>query len=252
MRITRPASTSSVRTGTSDAPERSPASSGFWLTHLVLPALAFLALALTFALTDADRALTDAWAFDATAGRFIGAGPGEWWAREVIHAGGGTAVRAAGLVAVLLWLGAGRVAALQAWRRPLGYVLAATLAVVAVVGIAKNTTNVDCPWSLTGYGGSLPYVHLSGDRADGLPRARCFPGGHSTSGFALLALYFALRDRRPRAARGALAGALAIGGLFAFGQEARGAHFLSHDVWSLAIAWFTCLTVYQLGYGGRL
>jgi membrane-associated PAP2 superfamily phosphatase len=95
-------------------------------------------------------------------------------------------------------------------------------------------------------------VHLFGDRPDDLPRAQCFPGGHSSSGFALLALYFALRDRRPRAARWFLGGALAVGTLFAFGQEARGAHFLSHDLWSLGIAWFTCLAVYRLAFGGRV
>jgi membrane-associated PAP2 superfamily phosphatase len=220
--------------------------------HFALPGVAFVAVALLFALTDADRALADAWAFDTATGLFIGAGPGEWWARELIHAGGGAAIRAAGAVAVVLWLAAGRVAALTAWRRPLAYVVAATLAVVAVIGLAKNTTNVDCPWSLTGYGGDLPYVHLFADRPDGLPRARCFPGGHSSSGFALLALYFALRDRRPGSARGALVAALGVGALFAVGQEARGAHFLSHDLWSLAIAWFTCLAVYRLGFGGRV
>ncbi|MBL8226706.1 MAG: phosphatase PAP2 family protein [Chromatiales bacterium] len=204
------------------------------------------------ALTDADRIVAGAWAFDAVAGRFIGAGPGEWWARELIHAGGGTAIRIAGAAALLLWLLSRWSGTLAAWRRPLAYVVAATLSIVTVIGVAKNTTNVDCPWSITGYGGSRPYVHLFADRPDGLPRARCFPGGHSASGFTLLALYFALRDRRPRAARSVLAAALGVGALFAFGQEARGAHFLSHDLWSLAIAWFTCLGVYRLGFGGRV
>jgi membrane-associated PAP2 superfamily phosphatase len=225
---------------------------GFWQTHAVLPAVAFAVAAILFAVTDADRLVASAWAFDAAAGRFIGAGPGAWWARELLHGAGGITIRAVGAGILLAWAMATARPALATWRRPLGYTVAAALAVVALVGIAKGTTRTDCPWSLADYGGDRPYVHLLGDRPDDLPPGRCFPGGHSASGFALVALYFALRDRRPRAARWALGTALAVGALFAFGQEARGAHFLSHDLWSLGIAWFTCLAVYRLGFGGRV
>jgi hypothetical protein len=38
---------------------------------------------------------------------------------------------------------------------------------------------------------------------------------------------------------------LAVGTLFAFGQEARGAHFLSHDVCSAFVAWFVALATYS-------
>jgi membrane-associated PAP2 superfamily phosphatase len=111
---------------------------------------------------------------------------------------------------------------------------------------------VDCPWSLAEFGGQLPYVHLFADRPDSLPRAQCFPGGHSSSGFALFSLYFLTLGRSRRLARWALGGALLVGGVFAFGQEARGAHFLSHDLWSAALVWFTCVGVYAIGYRGNV
>jgi membrane-associated PAP2 superfamily phosphatase len=95
-------------------------------------------------------------------------------------------------------------------------------------------------------------VHLFAERPNGLPRARCFPGGHSSSGFALFGLYFLCLKRSRRQALAALALAITIGGLFALGQEARGAHFLSHDIWSAAIVWFACLGVFSLGYRGQV
>jgi membrane-associated PAP2 superfamily phosphatase len=41
-----------------------------------------------------------------------------------------------------------------------------------------------------------------------------------------------------------LAAAIAVGVAFSIGQEARGAHFLSHDLTSAAIAWFVGLGLY--------
>ena len=92
-------------------------------------------------------------------------------------------------------------------------------------------TNVDCPWDLAGFGGDRPYVGLFGESSRLSTARACFPGAHSSSGFALLSFYFALRDARARAgALALLAAALLVGAVFSIGQEARGAHFLSHDL----------------------
>ena len=37
-----------------------------------------------------------------------------------------------------------------------------------------------------------------------------------------------------------------IGTVFALGQQARGAHFLSHDLWTLAICWFGSVVLFLL------
>ena len=110
-------------------------------------------------------------------------------------------------------------------------------------------TNVPCPWSLLGFGGERPHIGLF-PRLDpaGFGPAACFPGAHSASGFALFAFYFALSG--PPAAPGTplclLVIATLIGAIFAFGQEARGAHFLSHDVSSAFLAWFVALATYSV------
>jgi membrane-associated PAP2 superfamily phosphatase len=63
-----------------------------------------------------------------------------------------------------------------------------------------------------------------------------------------------LRFARALASRGAVAllSGLAVGAVFAFAQEARGAHFLSHDLWSGFIVWFVELGLYSVSFGGQL
>lgn len=216
----------------------------FWFWHAIVPAALFAAFVLLFAIRDFDPMIARAWAFDAAQGHFIGAGPGEWWAKDLLHGAGGELIRAIGIGTVALWLASFTVERLRSYRRALTFLVSGALASVALVGIVKATSNVDCPWSLEDFGGGRPYVRLFDDRPDDLPRAQCFPGGHSSSGFALFSLYFLYLERRRKSARRALALALAVGAVFAFGQEARGAHFLSHDAWSAAIAWFAALVVY--------
>jgi membrane-associated PAP2 superfamily phosphatase len=135
--------------------------------------------------------------------------------------------------------------ALHGWRRLAGFIALSMLLATGIVGLLKAITNVDCPWDLAEFGGNHPYIALFADRPDALPRAQCFPGAHSSSGFALLAFYFGLRERSRRLARGALIGAIAVGVAFSIGQEARGAHFLSHDLSSAAIVWFVQLAMYR-------
>ena len=59
-----------------------------------------------------------------------------------------------------------------------------------------------------------------------------------------MCFYFLWRGRRPRAARGALLAAVLIGTLFSIGQQARGAHFVSHDLAGAALVWFVQLALY--------
>lgn len=210
-------------------PIRAPARPALWPFPLML-----LAAALLEGL-DLDRGIARALFFDSS---WLGAGPGAWWASGLIHGGGRTLVRCVAAAALAWWALSFRFPALARWRREALFVFAGMVLVTATVGLLKVLTNVDCPWDLAGFGGDRPYIPLFGDRPDYLPTARCFPGAHSSSGFASMSLWFALRERRPRAARFALWFAISVGVVFSFGQQARGAHFLSHDLTSAALAWF--------------
>ncbi|MCL4790779.1 MAG: phosphatase PAP2 family protein [Gammaproteobacteria bacterium] len=220
----------------------------FWLTHAIWPLLLFVLLAALSATTPLDKDIARAWAWDAASGQFMGTGAGEWWAKTLIHGIGGSVMRSLGALLLLLWAGTFVAGFLHSWRRPLGFLIVCIALGTGTVALLKQTTNIDCPRSLAEFGGSQPYLSLFAKRPAAQARARCFPGGHSSSGFALFAVYFLCRARSRRLARASLALALSVGGLFAFGQEARGAHFLSHDVWSAAILWFGCLATYTVAY----
>lgn len=214
----------------------------FWLTHLGLPALLAL-VALTVVHTmNVDIALANL--FYASGSGWIGRGTGNWWATQLIHTGGGVVVRAFGATMLMGWVGSFVSKRLLPWRTTFGYLVISLALANGLVGVLKAYTNVACPWDLSGFGGARPFAGLFDPRPDGWARARCFPGAHSASGFALVSVYFGLRDRSPRNAKYALIAALLVGALFSLGQQARGAHFLSHDLTSAAITWITALVVY--------
>lgn len=219
----------------------------FWRHHALLPAIVFAGVLTIVIAGDLDLRIADALFFNQSTSEWIGAYT--WWAYDLIHTGGSVFVRLVGVGAlVVLALGFW----LPDWRRfsrGAAYVALGLALVPATVAGLKQVTNVDCPWNLDRYGGEQPYVRLLADRPDELPQGKCFPGSHSSSGFALMAFYFAVRGRRPRAARWLLAGTVLIGVIFSFGQQARGAHFLSHDLTSAAIAWFLLLALWRIVIG---
>jgi len=216
----------------------------FWRRHAWWPLLAFAVLFGILEVFSLDRVIAREWYFNVHTAQWLGTGSGEWWARGVLHTGGRWLVRGIAGSALVIWALSFAVASLREWRRTAGYLLLSMLLAMLIVGGLKAVTNVDCPWNLAGFGGHNPYVALFADRPDALKRAQCFPGAHASSGFALFCFYFAFRDRFRRLAKWALAVAIAVGAAFSIGQEARGAHFLSHDLTSAAIVWFVQLALY--------
>lgn len=157
-----------------------------------------------------------------------------WMLRDVMHEGGRwlsatlLLVLVADLVHPLL---RGPTRAERAWW------LGVTLACIVFVPLLKRFSSTSCPWDVAGLGGNVPYVpHWLLQVADGGP-GHCFPSGHAVAAFAFFSLYFLWRPHRPALARALLAGVLATGTLFAWGQMARGAHYASHGLWSAWLCW---------------
>jgi membrane-associated PAP2 superfamily phosphatase len=211
----------------------------FWVWHAALPAAVFCLLFVTIEVAGLDIRLADALFYDGAAHRWIGADTG--WAVDFIHARGRDVVRVVALGSLLTVIASFVTPRAISWRRDAAYVLLSIVLSTSIVGMLKHITNVDCPWDLAHYGGVRPYVALFADRPAALPRAACFPGAHSSSGFALMCFYFVLRARGQPAARWGLIGGAFTGALFSLGQQARGAHFLSHDLTSAAIVWCVLL-----------
>lgn len=217
----------------------------FYLCHWAVPLAIFAALAVLFGTSGLDPAIARAWAY-AGIGSGGWMGRGAWWADRLLHDGGRALMLAVVAAAALGWAASWRNDRWRLHRSRLGYAAVAMISSWALVGLLKQFSHVPCPWSLAGFGGTLPYSPLFAARVTDLSGTGCFPGAHSASAFSLFAAYFAVRDARPRLAWPLLALALGLGALFALAQEARGAHFLSHDLWSAAIAWLVCLVLYQV------
>lgn len=165
---------------------------------------------------------------------------------DVLHDRAKQAVILLGALAVVGFVASLLPTRLRPLRRPLGYLVLALGVSTAIVTPLKAVTAVQCPWSLAEFGGVEPYSPLLGHHAFVDKPGRCWPGGHASAGFSLLALYFVLRDRRPRLAKVALVGALALGSLFSLGRMMQGAHFLSHNLWTLLFDWMISLACYRL------
>jgi membrane-associated PAP2 superfamily phosphatase len=114
------------------------------------------------------------------------------------------------------------------------------------VGILKATSHHSCPWDLVEYGGKALSYPLFGQVPDGSGPGRCFPGGHASSGFAVMALFFLFYRERPKLAWGCLAGGVALGLIMGYGQVMRGAHFFSHNLWAGWWVWLTQVVVYGI------
>jgi len=174
------------------------------------------------------------------------AGKHSWLLEDVLHDRAKQAVIAIGLLAIAGFMLSLLPTRLAAWRRRLGYLVLALGLSTAIVTPLKALTGVHCPWSLTEFGGNETYTPLLSPRAPTLKPGRCWPGGHASAGFSLFALFFFLRDRHPRAARYGLGLALGLGLLFSVSRVMQGAHFLSHNIWTMLFGWMICLFCYRL------
>ncbi|HJV87367.1 MAG TPA: phosphatase PAP2 family protein [Noviherbaspirillum sp.] len=134
----------------------------------------------------------------------------------------------------------------RAHRRRLLWLFAAMAGGPMLVSLFKATSPMHCPWDLAEYGGYAPFNGLFEHLPAGIAAGHCFPGGHASGGFALMAFYFALRDTHQRAARLFLVIGLAAGMLMGWAQMMRGAHFLSHNVWSAWVVWVFLSVFYYL------
>ncbi len=159
-------------------------------------------------------------------------------------------------VSMLAWLGV-LAATIVHWRSPVAFrwtrpaagLLVAVLLSTLCVAWLKASTHMDCPWDLQGLGGRQPFVPLFAHRPAALGTPACFPAAHAAAGYAWVALYFFFLRAWPRWRHAGLAIGLLAGAVFGLAQQLRGAHFLSHDLASLAICWTIACIVDRIGTG---
>lgn len=219
-----------------------PARPRFRGRALVPPLLALAAVVALFELTPLDLLVQDRlYDADRRAWRIDGNEP---IGRLIAYDGPKAALIALGLASLVLAAGPARFRDRLGVRRRGVVVGLLTLASVPlVVGFGKATTNVFCPSEIRRYGGDVPYIRaFEPYRADDRParRGHGFPAGHASGGFALLGFVGARATRRWR--RGAVATALLVGSWMGGYQMLKGAHYLSHTLVTLALAWLIATT----------
>lgn len=212
------------------------------LVPVLVLVLVPLAIILMVTYTDIDLRLADAM-YDAGRGQF------PWrhaWVAEVLNHV---------LLKRLLVALACAIVAFTAWDawRPWGLtplrrwqwriVAASAILIPACIALLKQASSSHCPWDLERYGGSAPYIRLLDALPAGVAPGHCLPAGHASSALWLIAFAVFFMPARPRMASAVFVLMLAFSFAVGWLQQLRGAHFLSHTLWSV---WIACAALFAL------
>lgn len=230
----------------------------FWLFHFFLPLIFALLLVLLYPLTGLDRLFIDQY-YNAQSLTF----PlkNDWFLENVMHLTLKYVMVGIGLLMLVFWLlgftalaaglASGRtfhskVACLYNYHRQFLWLFVAMVISTSTISALKHISEHACPWDLVLYGGTQPLIALFGSLPIGATAGHCFPGGHASGGFALMAFYFGFRDTQPKLATIGLILGLLFGLVMGWSQMMRGAHFMSHNLWTAWIVWMILLLQYLL------
>lgn len=168
-----------------------------------------------------------------------------WFTSVFIHFGGKYFSIFLIIVVLFFLLASFVLPPLRGWRLRLTYLFIAAVLGSLSVSIGKTISNISCPWDFSRYGGTLEYISLI-EQLRVRNGSQCFPAGHASAGFAWVALYFVGLHSNSSWRWPALFFSLFLGVLFGVSQQLRGAHFLSHDLWSFGCCWMVSLVCYYL------
>lgn len=126
------------------------------------------------------------------------------------------------------------------WRY--GYFFVLLLIPGMLIGLLKSHAAHACPWDMT-VNHATYFTWIFNATA-----GHCFPGGHASAGFSIMAGYFIYRDRNLTRAHFYLIAGIVLGFAMGWTQMMRGAHFLSHNLWTGLIIWTVNVMAYLLFY----
>ena len=217
--------------------------SAFWLRSGVWTLAFALFMMLIYPTFDLDFHLSNLF-FDAQQQRFTLRGHpilNVW-----LHTGIKWVMVCVALVSLALAISAHWLVKLKPYQSALFWIFIGMVLSTSAVAILKHDSMHACPWDLTIYGGDSPFFDLFKNPPAGTKSGGCFPAGHPSGGFALMAFYFAFRQYRARFAGAMLWLGILMGLAMGLVQIIRGAHFLSHVLWSGWVVWLTLLLLYGL------
>ena len=202
-------------------------------------------------LTVALLALVLAWdasGLDLWAARLFGGPSGfplkdHWLFEGVMHTGGRwLSWLLAAWVVIGIWRPTGCLHRIDVAER-IQLAVSVLVAVLLISGM-KKLSNTSCPAELDVFGRSARYVsHWAWFGAGDGGTGHCFPAGHASAAFAFVGGYFAFIKRSPDIARLWLATAVLCGIALGAAQQVRGAHFMSHTLWTAWLCWGSALAI---------
>ncbi|CUI07252.1 phosphatase PAP2 family protein [Massilia antarctica] len=210
-----------------------------WTLSLALAASA-LAIASINAFTDLDLILARAM-FDPASATFPWRHA--WLAETFSHAWARialTTLACAVVLTALFDLLRPRLAWSDPFRLRLRVVALAAALVPAWISTLKYLSASHCPWDLDLFGGDETYVRLFQAVSPYASMGHCMPAGHASSALWLVSMAVFWLPRQPRTALRVGAAMLGLGFALGWMQQLRGAHFLTHTLWSM---WWACLIV---------
>ena len=133
---------------------------------------------------------------------------------------------------------------IKEYQKGLIIVLLAAAIVPSVIGTLKAVSNTPCPNNINYFGGEYPDIKVF----DSYPKdfvqkskAKCWPAGHASGGFALLSLFFLFKSTTNR--KKSIIFALIIGWSMGLYKMLVGDHFLSHTIITMLLSWILILLI---------
>ncbi|KXO85915.1 hypothetical protein AYK86_02485 [Acinetobacter venetianus] len=171
---------------------------------------------------------------------------GDWYLAKLNHSYVKQIITVVYVTFFILWALSFKVEKFKAKRWQYGYMFWVSMLCTCIVGFMKAHSAHACPWAMT-------HETATGFVWDFSATAgHCFPGGHASTGFALITGYFVYRLDQKGRAWFYLFASVILGFAMGWAQMMRGAHFLSHNLWTGWICLAINFVVYAITYKRHL
>jgi membrane-associated PAP2 superfamily phosphatase len=177
------------------------------------------------------------WYFDADSHRFPW--KNSWFAKDFMHGYLKNAIMLPGIAIVVFcavdyFFPSKKVGSLMRLR--LQFVGFSAVIIPAFIAGLKSKSASHCPWNVEQYGGIYPHLKLFESLPPTMQAGHCFPAGHTSTGLWLTAFCIFWLPNAPKKALLVFTLGLSVGFVLGWVQQMRGAHFLSHTLWSMWLA----------------
>ena len=138
---------------------------------------------------------------------------------------------------------------IKKYKKGLIIVLLSAIIIPITIGSLKAVSNTPCPKNIDFFGGNYPNIKVFESYPSNFvqeKKAKCWPAGHASGGFALLSLFFLFKKRKNKILIVSFSFVLAWSmGLY---KMLIGDHFLSHTIITMLIAWIEILIIAKIIY----